>query len=161
MAENLATRRLRIYTDTSALGGYFEPEFEVGSRRLIRDFAAGHAIAVLSDLTRLELSRAPAIVRRVLDRIPERFREHVTLTSDVTTLANAYLVTGVLGRRQQADAAHIAFASSARVDVLVSWNFKHIVNLQKIHVFNAVNVRLGYPVLEIRTPLEVAGNEDD
>ncbi len=67
----------------------------------------------------------------------------------------------MLGRRRQADAAHIAFASSARVDVLVSWNFKHIVNLQKIHVFNAVNVRLGYPVLEIRTPLEVGGDEND
>ena len=85
----------------------------------------------------------------------------MSLTPEVTALANAYLESGVLGRRQQADAAHIAFASSARVDVLVSWNFKHIVNLQKIHMFNAVNVRLGYPALEIRTPLEVAGDEND
>ena len=147
--------------DTSALGGYFEPEFAVGSKRLLRNFSEGHAIAVLSDLTKVELSRAPASVRRILERIPERFREGVSLTPDVTTLANAYLESGVLGRRQQADAAHIAFASSARVDVLVSWNFKHIVNLQKIRMFNEINVRLGYPVLEIRTPLEVAGDEDN
>ncbi len=161
MADSFPPRRLRIYTDTSALGGCLDPEFAVGSKRLVRDFSVGHAIAVLSDLTRVELSRAPAAVRRILDQIPERFREYVSLTPEVTALANAYLESGALGRRQQADAAHIAFASSARVDVLVSWNFKHIVNLQKIHMFNGVNVRLGYPVLEIRTPLEVAGDEND
>ena len=152
--------RPRIYTDTSALGGCFEPEFTIGSERLLRRFEKESAVIVLSELTLLELSRAPAEVRRLLDRIPAGFREDIPLTSEATALAVAYLEAGALGERQQADATHIAVATCARVDVLVSWNFKHIVNLQRIHGFNAVNLRLGYPLLEIRTPLEVVADED-
>ena len=58
------------------------------------------------------------------------------------------------------DAQHIALATKSRVDVLVSWNFKHIVNLERIHGYNSVNLRRGYPQLEIRTPREVVGDED-
>jgi hypothetical protein len=53
------------------------------------------------------------------------------------------------------DAQHIAIATISRVEVLVSWNFRHIVNLQRIRGYNAVNLRDGYPLLEIRTPQEV------
>jgi hypothetical protein len=59
----------------------------------------------------------------------------------------------------RADAQHIAMASVARVDVLVSWNFKHIVNLQRIRGYNSVNLRQGYPMIEIRTPREVMSDE--
>lgn len=58
-----------------------------------------------------------------------------------------------------ADAQHIAIATVARVDVLVSWNFKHIVNLQRIRGYNSVNLRKGYPLLEIRTPRELLTDE--
>jgi len=58
------------------------------------------------------------------------------------------------------DAQHIAMATIRRVDVLVSWNLKHIVNLERIHGYNSVNLRLGYPLLEIRTPAEVLRYED-
>ena len=54
-----------------------------------------------------------------------------------------------------------ATATINRVDVLVSWNFKHIVNLQRIHAYNAVNLRYGYPLLEIRTPQEVISYGED
>jgi hypothetical protein len=53
------------------------------------------------------------------------------------------------------DVRHIAIAPIERVDVLVSWNFKHIVNLNRIHQINSVNLKLGYPLLEIRSPMEV------
>jgi len=59
------------------------------------------------------------------------------------------------GARHIADAQHIAIASVERVDVLVSWNFQHIVNLDRIHAFNSVNLKLGYLMLEIRSPREV------
>ena len=52
---------------------------------------------------------------------------------------------------------HIALATLARVDALVSWNFKHIVNLHRIRGFNGVNLMRGYGTLEIRSPREVAG----
>lgn len=63
--------------------------------------------------------------------------------------------------RMRADAQHIAIATVARVDVLVSWNFKHIVNLQRIYGYNSVNLRQGFPMIEIRTPREVLSNEQN
>jgi len=54
---------------------------------------------------------------------------------------------------------YIATATINRADVLVSWNFKHIVNLERIHRYNAVNLKLGYPMIEIRTPTEVLNYE--
>ena len=77
------------------------------------------------------------------------------LTESAAALAQAYLKAGVVTRRQLVDAQHIAVATLHRVDVLVSWNFKHIVNLTRIHGYNSVNLRRGHPLLEIRTPLEV------
>lgn len=71
----------------------------------------------------------------------------------------AYIADAAIGSRMYADALHIALATVARVDVLVSWNFKHIVNLKRIHLYNAVNLKNGYPLLEIRTPREVPGDE--
>jgi hypothetical protein len=61
----------------------------------------------------------------------------------------------------RADAQHIAIATVARVDALVSWNFKHIVNLNRIHGYNSVNLRRGYPMIEIRAPREVLPDEKD
>lgn len=54
---------------------------------------------------------------------------------------------------------HIALATIAEVDAIVSWNFRHIVRLEKIRLFNAVNVELGYPVLSILSPREVTTYE--
>lgn len=70
-------------------------------------------------------------------------------------MANACLNRGIVGPGSQADALHVAMATIGGADVLVSWNFKHIVNLGKIRLFNAVNLEQGYKVLEIRTPKEV------
>jgi len=65
------------------------------------------------------------------------------------------LKDGVVAESSISDARHIAIASVERVDVLVSWNFKHIVNINRIHLLNSVNIKLGYPLLEIRSPREV------
>ena len=75
-------------------------------------------------------------------------------------LAETYLKEGVVSEKSRVDAQHIAIATINRVDVLVSWNFKHIVNLERIHGYNSSNLRLGYPILEIRTPIEVMRYED-
>lgn len=149
----------RIYVDTSVIGGCLDDEYRIWSRRLFDDFIDGMAVMVLSDLTLLELKSAPAAVRGVLNIVPAESREDVVLDEDAASLAEAYVLAGVLTKKQWFDAQHIALATTTRVDVLVSWNFKHIVNLQRIHGYNSVNLRRGYPQLEIRTPREVAGNE--
>jgi len=152
--------RLRVYIDTSVIGGCFDEEFAVWSLDLFGEFRAGSKIAVVSDLTRRELEGAPKHVKEVLLTLPKTAVENVFLSDEAEQLASDYLRNGVVGKRHIADAQHIAIASVERVDVLVSWNFQQIVNLDRIHAFNAVNLMLGYPMLEIRSPREVVYEKD-
>ena len=86
--------------------------------------------------------------------------EEIEVSDEARTLADRYIEEHVVGESMRADAQHIAVATLQRVDILVSWNFRHIVNLNRIHGFNAVNLRLGYPLIEIRTPREVIPYEE-
>ena len=157
----MENRRQRIYTDTSVIGGCFDEEFSDASTQLFHTFKTGGAILVVSDLTLLELQAAPHRVRGALEEIPSVHREDVELTEEAAALAERYIAAGVVVETKRMDAQHIALATISRVDVLVSWNFKHIVNLQRIHGYNSVNLRWGYPLLEIRTPEEVVNYEED
>jgi hypothetical protein len=76
-------------------------------------------------------------------------------TEEAAELAAAYIARGVVGPGSHADALHVALASVGRVDALVSWNFRHIVNLGRIRLFHSVNIERGYATIEIRTPMEV------
>ena len=87
-------------------------------------------------------------------------REYLDFTTEAKELAERYVNEGVIGPGKRVDAQHIAIATISRVDVLVSWNFRHIVNLARIRGYNSVNLRQGYPVLEIRSPLEVFADEE-
>jgi len=151
--------RLRIYVDTSVFGGCEDVEFFDHSRGLVSAMAEGKYGMVISEVTLFELEKAPVTVREHLHRIPESLIEVLPLDAESEALAAEYILDGAAGKNQRADALHIAIATVARVDVLVSWNFKHIVNLRRIHAFNAVNLKQGYPVLEIRNPREVIGDE--
>jgi hypothetical protein len=122
-------------------------------------FVRGELTLVLSELTLREIEAAPEQVRRRLSSVPEANLETLSISLEAEELAAAYVAAGAIGERMRADALHIALACVARVDVLVSWNFKHIVNLRRIHGYNAVNLKNGYPLLEIRTPREVTGDE--
>jgi predicted nucleic acid-binding protein len=152
--------RLRIYIDTSVIGGCLDKEFQNASRELIDKFKQGEMTVVISELTTLELKDAPQEVQDILKEIPERNIEYVELTEEVVNLARKYIAEGVIGGGKLVDAEHIAIATINRVDVLVSWNFRHIVNLQRIRGYNSVNLKYGYPLLEIRSPLEVITYEE-
>lgn len=142
----------RVYIDTAVIGGCFDEEFTVWSLKLFDEFSQGSKTAVVSDLTLRELEDAPKEVKDVLEALPRGSVESAFLSEEAEQLALQYIKKGAVGRKHIADAQHIAIASIERVDVLVSWNFQQIVNLNRIHVFNAVNLMLGYPVLEIRSP---------
>lgn len=152
--------RNRIYVDVSVIGGCSDEEFADPSIQLSQRFVSGDSILVLSDLTLQELDPAPDHVTAHLAGIPEANIEMLSLGDEASELARAYLSAGVLPGRMHVDAQHIAIATVGRVDILVSWNFKHIVNLQRIHGYNAVNLREGYPLLEIRTPREVIPSDE-
>ena len=135
-------------------------EFEEGSLALFECFKSGSAVLVISDLTLTELELAPKTVRDVLLSVPIENMEFLEFTEEANSLAETYLKEGVVSEKSRIDAQHIATATIGRSDVLVSWNFKHIVNLKRIYGYNSVNLRLGYPILEIRTPIEVLSYED-
>ena len=147
--------RPRIYVDTSVIGGCFDNEFEEYSNQLFEEFIKGERKLVISDLVLFELEGAPENVKEVLNKVAENNIEYVFINEESVTLTNAYLKEGVIAENSLSDARHIAIATVERVDVLVSWNFKHIVNLNRIHLINSVNLKLGYPILEIRSPMEV------
>jgi hypothetical protein len=149
----------RIYTDTSVIGGCEDEEFRVHSRRLIARFSTGDAQLVLSELVLRELDAAPPAVRDIVTAIPTAYVEIIRLSPEAEALARQYLADGVLTINMFADAQHIAMATVARVDVLVSWNFRHVVNLARIQRVHRVNAQHGYPAIEIRSPREVAPDE--
>lgn len=154
-------RTIRVYVDTSVIGGCLDDEFRAASLHLLDRSRAGDAVLVISDTTVAELASAPAKVRDVIESLPRGCVELIRQSAESEALAEEYIRLAVVSRRMLADAQHIAVATVARVDVLVSWNFRHIVNLDRIHGFNAVNLRGGYPLLEIRSPLEVWKDEDE
>jgi len=149
----------RIYVDASVVGGCEDDEFSEHSLQMMECFARSDFVLVLSTLTVQELAAAPDEVRSHLAKVAEANIETLQLGVEARELAEGYIAEGVITSRMRADAQHIAMATVARVDVLVSWNFKHIVNLYRIHGYNSVNLRRGYPTLEIRSPREVLPDE--
>jgi len=154
-------RSLLVYVDASVVGGCEDVEFAQDSLALWQRFVTGRHTLVLSEHTLRELRGAPDAVTVHIDRVPERYIMLLSDSDAAAELAAAYLRRGILGPGSRADAYHIALATSGRVDVLVSWNFRHVVNLGRIRLYNAVNLEEGYGTLEIRTPKEVLDYEED
>ena len=152
--------RFRIYIDTSVLGGCFDREFAVWSNGLVRDFRAGRLIPVLSDVTAAEVREAPESVRELHQEMLKLAGGVLPVTPAVVSLVATYQARQILSGKFTPDMTHIALATLAEVDALVSWNFKHIVRLEKIRLFNAANVELGYRALNILSPREVTTHEN-
>ncbi len=131
----------QIYIDTSVIGNCEDEEFSTWSIQLLEEFRQGLRIAVVSDLTRRELEGAPESVKKVLSSLLDTGVENVFLEEEAETLAQKYIDEGVVS------AKHIAIASIERVDILISWNFQQIVNINRIRAFNSVNLKCGYPIL--------------
>ncbi len=145
----------RVYIDTSVVGGQFDKEFSTDTIPFFNAVLKGKFIVIVSDLLEAELLRAPQQVSALLTTIPTQQIESVRLTQEAASLADKYIEAKVVGQTSRADCQHIAMATIANADVLVSWNFKHIVNLDKIRGYNGINYQLGYNMIEIRTPKEI------
>ncbi len=65
-----------------------------------------------------------------------------------------------MGSGSRGDAIHVAAATVAGADLVLSWNFKHIVNYDRIHKYNAVNLLNGYRQIDIRSPMELTHGEE-
>jgi hypothetical protein len=145
----------RVYIDTSVVGGMFDQEFSSDTIPFFENVIKGEITIIVSDLLEAELLRAPSQVKDFLVTIPGKFVERLRLTEEAANLADKYIDAKVVGKTSRADCQHIAMATITRADVLVSWNFKHIVNLDKIRGYNGINYQFGYNMIEIRTPKEL------
>jgi len=149
----------RVYVDTSVVGGTFDKEFGKQTEPFWDAVRSGKIVALVSDILRGELQNAPSHVTEFFKDVLKHHVEYVELTQEAGDLAGTYLSEKVVGASSLDDARHIAMATVCHADALISWNFKHIVNITRIRGYNSVNFRLGYPMIEIRTPPEVMDYE--
>ena len=148
-------KQQRVYIDTSIVGGFFDKVFENETKLFFKRLEDKEVIFVVSNLLIEELKGAPQHVKNLLDNYSDDYFETVVLTEEAKDLADKYIAESVVGKTSLDDCRHIALATINKVDVLASWNFKHIVNLNRIKGYNAVNLKNGYITLEIRSPKDL------
>ena len=154
-------KQFRVYADTSVFGGCFDDEYTEESSLLFEDIKAGKFTLVVSGTILGELERAPEHVQKVLTELPSENVEVIEFCDEIAHLRDAYLEAGIVELKNKADAEHIASASIADVDFVVSWNFRHIVHYEKINGYQAVNLMNGYKEIRIYSPKEVVGNDKE
>lgn len=153
--------RPRIYLDTSVFGGNFDEEFSEHTKPLFDRLNNNEFILLFSTVTQDELSTAPENVKALIQSIRKDSTEFLELSDEAVNLASDYISEKVVGQTSFTDCLHIALATISQADFLVSWNFKHIVNIQRIRGYNSINIKNGYKQLEIRTPREFEQYEND
>lgn len=159
--DSMETRKtILAYADTSVFGGAFDDEFMQPSGAFIDAIKAGRFTLVTSELVRQEIAAAPQTVRQLFDDMLP-IADIAAVTGEAIQLQQAYLSAGIVSERFATDALHVALATVSGASMIVSWNFRHIVNFQKIPKYNAVNKLHGYNDIAIYSPLEVIQHEDE
>ena len=151
----------RIYIDTSVFGGYYDIEFETCTVPLFERIYKGEFVVLLSAVTQDELENAPEKVQELVKSLKKEFTEFVDTSDEAVDLAAEYINEKVVGQTSYTDCLHIANATVSRADYLISWNFKHIVNVQRIRGYNSINIKNGYKQLEIRSPRDFEEYENN
>lgn len=150
-----------IYVDSSVFGGLFDIEFSFWTKKFFEMVFIEDCVILYSDVSESELENAPEPVVEFFRTIPARNLQRIELDTEAKTLGEEYISAKVVGESSLADCYHIALATIYKADLLVSWNFRHIVNLKRIYGYNSVNLKNGYRTLEIRSPREAFNYEND
>jgi hypothetical protein len=146
--------------DTSIFGGYFDPEFAEFTIPLFDRVKKNELQIIYSSLTEQELVPSPVRVKQLVRNLPAACIDFIGITDEAITLASTYMAENVVGKTSYEDCLHIALAAIHKADYLTSWNFKHIVNATRIQGYNAVNLKLGYAILQICSPRDLISYED-
>lgn len=152
-------KKPRLYFDTSVFGGIYDVEFQNETEKLFDLVRSGEVICVYSDLTEYELENAPEKIKKHFLNLDRKTVEFLEITKEINDLAEEYIREKVVGETSLDDCRHIACATVNIVDYLVSWNFKHIVNVFRIRGYNSINIKNGYMPLDIRSPKDIITNE--
>jgi predicted nucleic acid-binding protein len=153
-------QKQRLYIDTSVFGGFFDEEFAEFTIPLFDRLKNEEFKLLFSTITQEELENAPVNVQNLVKQLKVSNTEFIETTGEAIDLATEYVNEKVVGQTSFADCLHIALATINQADYLISWNFKHIVNVQRIRGYNAINLKNGYKLLEIRSPRDFAKYED-
>ena len=151
----------RVYIDASVVGGNFDEEFSFWTKLFFDSVKRGAYKIVISEILTQELENAPENIRDYLNTIKGSLKEYVEFDDETENLAQKYIANKIVGIKSLTDCRHIALATVKEIEILTSWNFKHIVNLNKIRLYNGINLQNGYRTIEIRTPREIVNYEDD
>lgn len=135
-------------------------EFERYSMRFVESVRAGVVTLFTSEFVQQEIKTAPARVQ-LLYREMQEYSQFLAITEEALALRNSYLKAGIVTPKSMADALHVSLASTGGPDVIVSWNFKHIVHFQKVPLYNVVNRLNGYGEIWIHSPAEVSEDAED
>ena len=150
---------MKIYADTSIFGGPFDSEFDTPSKEFFKQVKEGRFHLCISDVVRQELKLAPTEVRNLFDEFLE-YSEILPITNECLELRDLYLSHNILTQKSRDDALHVATASIHECDIIISWNFKHIVHYDKIKLYNTVNTIHGFKEIFINSPSEVIYYDD-
>ncbi len=157
-------KKLRLYLDTSVISHLDAPEVpekEADTRRLWEDIKLGKYDVVMSELIYSEVDRCPQEPKRLMMRseLAEIESTYADQTDEADRLADLYVTVGGLPPKSADDAMHIAIATVAGCDVILSWNFRHIVNLRAMNAVDATNIKEGYKTLRILSPTMMLNEE--
>ncbi|TXE19476.1 type II toxin-antitoxin system VapC family toxin [Psychroflexus gondwanensis] len=152
-------KKQRIYLDTSVFGGYFDKEFKEFTAPLFERIFIGEFTILLSTMIDEELEFAPERIKTLFSKLDDSCTEFLKDTDEAVDLASQYIEEKVVGQTSYADCLHIALATVYQADLLVSWNYKHIVNIERIRGYNSINIKNGYRHLEIRSPRDLTNHK--
>ncbi|GBU23860.1 hypothetical protein R83H12_00479 [Fibrobacteria bacterium R8-3-H12] len=154
----MVNKKTSLYLDTSVIGGYYDDVFAEETRLLFKKIKEEKYDVFISDLTKDELTKAPENVKKLLETIKYR---SIEISPECEDLADEYIKLKVVGKTSRDDCIHIATATINNIDVLISWNFKHIVNFQRMKGYNSINIQNGYKYLEIHSPKDMGVYDDE
>jgi len=141
--------------ETSVFGGYFDEEFMTPTQSFFDMLKKKCFIPLISDMLVEEIRKAPQQVRNLLSDTIQEGVEQIQINEDIIDLRDAYINAGIVTEKYGDDAMHVALATFTRADVIVSWNFRHLVNPTRIRAFNGVNAMQGYGSIVILTPADL------
>ncbi|MCK4248325.1 MAG: PIN domain nuclease [Candidatus Omnitrophica bacterium] len=154
-------KKIKLYLDTSVLNFVLTDQPMLANRKestinLLEEIKAGNYDAYISEQVLVEINKAEETkTKDLMDLIGALPLESLPLSEDIEELADKYVEEEIIPLKYRDDALHIAIASANNLDVIVSWNFNHMVKLKTKQGVIAVNSLLGYKSIEIITPEEV------
>ncbi len=152
---NLTDVPARYYFDTSIFGGYYDDEFLFETNLIFEKVLSGEIICLYSEIIEEELKKAPSRVTKLFNNLNAKQKEKIHISDEILMLAHEYIIEKVVGETSLYDCIHIAAATVHQADALISWNFKHIVNSNRIIGYNHINSQRGLAHITIKSPREI------